>query len=244
MTVAPPEQGQLVDVRQRRWVVTDVARSALPPDPLRRPVLEAQHLVSLASVEDDCLGEELQVVWELEVANRIHEKVSLPEPTGFDPPARLDAFLDAVRWGAASTADIHAIQAPFRSGIEIEDYQLDPVLVQALEARMRDRTGGLQKELSERAAREEADIRAILTELQKSIQAELNAPEYQQMELFSTPEREQFERNQDALRARVKQIPEEIEKETEAIRQKFADMQPRLFPAAVTYLVPQRVNHE
>ena len=31
---APPEQGQLVDVRQRRYVVTDVVRSALPGDPL------------------------------------------------------------------------------------------------------------------------------------------------------------------------------------------------------------------
>ena len=26
------------------------------------------------------------------------EKVALPDPTGFDPPDRLDAFLDAVRW--------------------------------------------------------------------------------------------------------------------------------------------------
>lgn len=106
---------------------------------------------------------------------------------------------------------------------------------------MKDRTGSLQKELGERAAREEADIRAILTELRTTIQAELDAPEYQQMELFSTPEREQFERNQDAVRARVRQIPEEIEKEEEAIREKFADMQPRLFPVAVTYLVPEKL---
>jgi hypothetical protein len=54
--------------------------------------------------------------------------VSLPEPTGFDAPDRLDAFLDAVRWGAASTADLKNIQAPFRAGIDIEDYQLDPVV--------------------------------------------------------------------------------------------------------------------
>ena len=44
------------------------------------------------------------------------------------PPDRLDAFLDAVRWGAASTADVKNIQSPFRSGIDIEDYQLDPVV--------------------------------------------------------------------------------------------------------------------
>jgi SNF2 family DNA or RNA helicase len=54
--------------------------------------------------------------------------VALPAPTGFDAPDRLDAFLDAVRWGAASTAEVRNIQAPFRSGIDIEDYQLDPVV--------------------------------------------------------------------------------------------------------------------
>src|SRR5439155_9213036 len=40
----------------------------------------------------------------------------------------LDAFLDAVRWGASSIADVRVLQAPFRSGIDIEDYQLDPVV--------------------------------------------------------------------------------------------------------------------
>src|SRR5207244_7485322 len=59
---------------------------------------------------------------------RVIEKVALPEPSGFDPPDKLDAFLDAVRWGAASTADLKNIQSPFRSGIDIEDYQLDPVV--------------------------------------------------------------------------------------------------------------------
>src|SRR5207244_8175032 len=56
------------------------------------------------------------------------QSLSLPEPSGFDPPSRLEAFLNAVRWGAASTADIRSIQSPFRSGIDIEDYQLDPVV--------------------------------------------------------------------------------------------------------------------
>src|ERR1035437_7718723 len=120
--VSTPEQGQLVDVRQRSWVVTDVIGSAITE------AHQTQHLVSLSSVEDDGLGEELQVVWELEPGARVHEKMALPGPTGFDPPERLDAFIDAVRWGAASTADIRHIQSPFRSGIEIEDYQLDPVV--------------------------------------------------------------------------------------------------------------------
>ncbi len=123
-----PEQGQMVSVRSRNWMVTDVSASKLPPERLKIGLESPQHLVTLSSVEDDGLGEELNVIWELEPGARIVEKVALPEPTGFDPPDRLDAFLDAVRWGAASTADVKNIQSPFRSGIEIEDYQLDPVV--------------------------------------------------------------------------------------------------------------------
>lgn len=125
---SPPEQGQLVQVRSRQWVVNDAKPSALPAPALKPTSASPQHLVTLSSVEDDGLGEELQVVWEIEPGARIIEKVALPDPTGFDAPAKLDAFLDAVRWGAASTADLKNIQSPFRSGIEIEDYQLDPVV--------------------------------------------------------------------------------------------------------------------
>jgi len=129
-----PEPGQLVDVRQRRYVVVDVAQGVLPPNLLKTGSLgqayqnhEGQHLVTLTSVEDDALGEDLQVIWEVEPGARITEKNALPAPVGFDAPHRLDTFLDAVRWGAASSADVKALQSPFRSGVELEDYQLDPV---------------------------------------------------------------------------------------------------------------------
>lgn len=121
-----PEQGQLAVVRQRRYVVTDVIRSSLPDANL--PAAPRPHLVSLASIEDDALGEELQVIWELEPGVRVVEKMELPAPKGFDDPGHLEAFLDAVRWGAASVADTRQLQSPFRSGIEIESYQLDPVV--------------------------------------------------------------------------------------------------------------------
>jgi superfamily II DNA or RNA helicase len=137
-----PEPGQLVEVRRRPFVVTAVRPSALPasphpsshghghghgPGPSESP--RRQHLVSLTSVDDDGLGEELEVLWELEPGARVHERAALPDPIrGFDPPQRLDAFLDAVRWGAVASADLRALHAPFRSGITIEDYQLDPVV--------------------------------------------------------------------------------------------------------------------
>ena len=125
---SPPEQGQLVQVRSRPWVVNEIKASSLPSPAMELPVTRSQHLLTLSSVEDDGLGEELQVVWEIEPGAKVIERVQLPEPTSLDSPAELDAFLDAVRWGAASTADYKNIQSPFRSGVEIEDYQLDPVV--------------------------------------------------------------------------------------------------------------------
>lgn len=123
-----PEQGQLVEVRGQRFVVMDIRISISPMSPVLGNQESVQHLVTLSSVEDDALGEELQVVWELEPGASIFEARELPYPDGFDPPDRLEAFLDAVRWGAASSADVRNVQSPFRSGIDIEDYQLDPVV--------------------------------------------------------------------------------------------------------------------
>jgi hypothetical protein len=70
--------------------------------------------------------------------------------------------------------------------------------------------------LAERAEKEASDIKAILTELERAIRGQLNDPEYQQGFLpgLAPLEQEQFERNVDALRRRVMEIPGEIEKET------------------------------
>ena len=52
-----PEQGQLVSVRSRQWVVTEVAPSTLPSDRLQASIQNPQNLLTLSSVEDDGLGE-------------------------------------------------------------------------------------------------------------------------------------------------------------------------------------------
>ncbi len=124
----PPVPGQVVNVRQSRFVVVDVKESALPSGRLHVDQEKTQHFVTLSSIEDEALGEKIEVVWEIEPGAQIREKISLPDPSQLDDPIRLDAFLDAVRWGASSVADIRSIQAPFRSGIEIEKYQLDPLV--------------------------------------------------------------------------------------------------------------------
>ena len=120
--------------------------------------------------------------------------------------------------------------------------EITPSVQQALTTRMTERTKGLEKRLLERSDKEAQDIESILLELKRSIEAELDEPEYRQLELFSDPERDQLERNKDFLRDRVKQIPGEIQRETEAIRARFADPQARMFPVAVTFLVPERLR--
>jgi len=128
MTSSLPEPGQIVIVRQRPFVVSDIQTSTLPlPATIQQPV-ERQHLLRLSSVEDEGLGEELSIVWELEPGVTCLEKAKLPALKAFDPPLIFDAFLDAVAWGSVSSADDKALQAPFRSGVEVDDYQLDPVV--------------------------------------------------------------------------------------------------------------------
>lgn len=119
MSVAAPEMGDLVRVRGQHWVVIDV----------KEPENGGHTLVDLLSVSDGGYGQVLKVVWEIEPGRRVLETETLPEvtPDGFDDPAKLAAFLDAVRWSAVTSADTGKLQAPFRSGVKIESYQLEPV---------------------------------------------------------------------------------------------------------------------
>ncbi|MBE7500353.1 MAG: DEAD/DEAH box helicase [Verrucomicrobiales bacterium] len=128
MPPSVPEPGQVVIVRQRPFVVSDIQASTLPLPSTVQDRSQRQHLLRLSSVEDEGLGEELAVIWELEPGAACLEKAQLPTLRTFDPPRVLDAFLDAVAWGSVSSADDRALQAPFRSGVDVDDYQLDPVV--------------------------------------------------------------------------------------------------------------------
>ena len=125
-----PEPGQLVEVRGGYWVVTDVVPDSLPPDvvPLTGP--STCTLVRLSSVGDDALGREVSVFWEREPGAEIAVKSTMPTvvPGEYDDLGEMAAFLDAIRWGSVASADVATLQAPFRSGVRIEDYQLDPVV--------------------------------------------------------------------------------------------------------------------
>ncbi len=123
-----PEVGELVRVRGQQWVVNRRSTSSQPRDELA-PDLPGRTLVTLTSVSDDDLGDELTVVWEVEPGREVLPETRLPAVTasGWDDPQVLGALLDAVRWGTVASADDSTLQAPFRAGITIEDYQLEPV---------------------------------------------------------------------------------------------------------------------
>jgi len=123
---AIPQAGSLVEVRGQRWVVGE---EPVPGSD------DNSTLLTLQSVEDGRYGDSLPVIWEVEPGRRILPRRSLPEVTkdGFDPPERLAAFLDAVRWSAVTSAEVNALQAPLRSGVVVEPYQLEPV-ARAIEA--------------------------------------------------------------------------------------------------------------
>lgn len=130
VSTAVPEVGQIVGVRGSNWAVADVHQQSLPRSAHDDAVRQLQHAVTLQSVEDDRLGEELRVVWELEPGRSLRPPQDLPthiDSTKFDAPERLAAFIDALRWGAVTSADVKTVQAPFRSGAKVEAYQLEPL---------------------------------------------------------------------------------------------------------------------
>ena len=95
MPSALPEPGQIVIVRHRPFVVNDIQTSTLPLPPTVQDQSARQHLLRLSSLEDEGLGEELSVIWELEPGVTCIEKAQLPSPKEFDSPRVFDAFLDA-----------------------------------------------------------------------------------------------------------------------------------------------------
>lgn len=134
--VAVPEPGQVVEVRGSMWAVSHVREQGLMRSPADEAVAGKSHVVELQSLDEDRLGEQLQVVWELEVGQSVSPAQGLPErisADGFDDPSKLAGFIDALRWGAVTSARSDRFQAPFWSGAKVEAYQLEP-LRRALEA--------------------------------------------------------------------------------------------------------------
>lgn len=90
--------------------------------------------LDLVSVEDDSQGDGLRVAVKAELDLEpvdTSDWSNLLKST-FESPRRLGAHLRATEWRTATSADRRLFQAPFRSGIRLEQYQLLP-LAKALE---------------------------------------------------------------------------------------------------------------
>ena len=115
-----PEPGELVQVRSRRWLVEEVVP---PPEPGHSA------RVRLACADDDAQGKTLDVFWDCELDRRILEQEGWAglAARGFDAPRRFAAFLHTLRWNCVTATDPNLFQAPFRAGITIDAYQMEPL---------------------------------------------------------------------------------------------------------------------
>mgnify|MGYP001589199933 CR=1 FL=1 len=115
-----PLPGQIVRVRQRQYLVEGVTPPYAPED---------SSLVRLSCLDDDAQGQPLEVLWDKEIDPEIltgeaWEKLA---ERGFDPPRLFAAYLHTVRWNCVTATDPYLFQAPFRAGIRIDAYQLEPL---------------------------------------------------------------------------------------------------------------------
>jgi len=117
MTVDRIQQGTVVRLRTRHWVVQGVKTTV------------GGSTVSLACADDDAQGEELDVVWEAELDRKIVDEESWKDigRKGFDPARHFAAYVNTVRWSCVTATDARLFQSPFRAGIRIEPYQLEPL---------------------------------------------------------------------------------------------------------------------
>ncbi|MGO9462717.1 MAG: DISARM system SNF2-like helicase DrmD [Isosphaeraceae bacterium] len=119
MTPAP-QAGHIVRVRQRQYFVEEVVPRSAGDDAT---------LVRLSCLDDDAQGQPLEVLWEKEVdAEPIRaEAWQKIASKGFDPPKLFSAYLHTLQWNCVTSTDPNLFQSPFRAGIRIDAYQLEPL---------------------------------------------------------------------------------------------------------------------
>jgi superfamily II DNA/RNA helicase len=114
------EVGQIVRVRSRQYLVEDV----IPP-----LGIGGDALVRLSCIEDDAQGQQLEVFWEREIDAQILGGANweMILHRGFDNPRYFSAYLHSLRWNYVTSTNAKLFQAPYRAGIEVKTYQLEPL---------------------------------------------------------------------------------------------------------------------
>ena len=108
-----------------------VRHAAVPRRGGRPPATAATTtLVRLSCLDDDAQGEPLEVLWESgagRASRSTGEAWERVAERGFDPPKLFSAYLHTLRWNCVTATDPNLFQAPFRAGIKIDAYQLEPL---------------------------------------------------------------------------------------------------------------------
>jgi hypothetical protein len=169
---------------------------------------------------------------------RLHEE--LTEAGGYlrdagfkreDGIAKLRDWLDSSAPGTIDDSLFDALRTRFQKHAE--------AILSSVGVRSKDRLKVLAGTLETRKHREVEDMRDLLDDLAKNLEAELNTEEPKQLSLFSEDERTQLRRDRLALEARLRRIPEERERERIAIEERHAGLVDLTFPVSVILLVPE-----
>ncbi len=112
--------GAIAQVRSRQYLIENVEPPSLP---------EGDTTVRLVCLEDDAQGEELEVFWEREIDAQVIKTGSWETLArqGFDHPRYFSAYLHTLRWNCVTSTQTNLFQAPYRAGIQIKAYQLEPL---------------------------------------------------------------------------------------------------------------------
>ena len=83
----------------------------------------------MACVDDDNQGQSLEVFWNYEPDRLIIQDEGWADlaAKGFDQPHQFAAFLNTLRWNCTTATDPNLFQAPFRAGISLDAYQMEPL---------------------------------------------------------------------------------------------------------------------
>jgi len=87
------------------------------------------NLTPMACLDDDAQGQQLETIWELELDREILDEEVWKSigKRGFDPPRLFGAYVHTLRWHCVTATNPNLFQAPFRAGIRIDAYQLEPL---------------------------------------------------------------------------------------------------------------------
>ena len=119
-TAQIPKPGQIARIRQRTYLVEQIVKPKRAAD---------STLVKLSCVDDDNQGAPLEVLWEKELDPQVltSEAWESIAAKGFDESKLFAAYLNTLKWNCVTSTDPKLFQSPFRAGIRLDAYQLEPL---------------------------------------------------------------------------------------------------------------------